>query len=108
MRNGLGALEESAQIQITDIVARAVVIDVVGDVGLSAEQGLFLGGLDALCAREETAGGDAGVGEGGVVGAAVEFFGDPVEAGVVGEVLKGKTGGRGQQTSELEWCVAGD
>ena len=101
--DGLGVEQVRLVVQVVDVVADQVVVDVVGDAGLAAEHDGLLGRLDLLGAREDTARGDAVLDEGGVVGAAAELGGDGV--GVVGavEVLKlllDSTGARG--TGQVE------
>ncbi|GJD00535.1 hypothetical protein ColKHC_09360 [Colletotrichum higginsianum] len=86
--DGLCVDEVGVVVEVVDVVADEVVVDVVGDAGLAAEErGLGLG-LDALGAREEAAGRDAVLDEGGVVGAAVELGGHVAAALGLEELLK--------------------
>lgn len=84
-------------VQIRDIVALLVVVDVVGDAGFPAKQLGLVGRLEDLGAREEPTGGDAVLDEGGVVGAAAERGGDKGLAvgAVVGFKLLFDGGGAG-------------
>lgn len=75
-------------VEVVDVVTNLVVVDVVGDTGLAAEELGLLVGLETLGTGEETAGGDAVLDEGGVVGAAAELGGDVVDAVAVVELLE--------------------
>ena len=99
--DALGVEQVSLVVEVVDVVARQVVVLVVRLAGLAAEQLCLLLRLDNLGAGKETAGGDAVLDEGGVVGAAAELGG--YERGVVArvELLKlllnlGRAGGAGQ------------
>lgn len=74
--------QERLGVQIREVVPGPMVVGVVRDARLAAEQGRLFLGLDPLGAREEPAGGDAVPDEGGVVGAAVEGGRDVGEAAV--------------------------
>ena len=74
--------------EIVNVVAGLVVVHVVGDARLAAEEHGFLGGLDDLGAGEEASGWDAVLEEGGVVGAAGEDGRDGWEAFLGEEVLE--------------------
>jgi hypothetical protein len=86
--NGLGVDEESLLVEVVDIIANLVVVDVVSDTSLTAELLGLLLGLELLGAGEETAGGNAVLDEGGVVGAAAEFRGDVAKTLGLEEALK--------------------
>lgn len=86
--DGLGVEQVGVVVEVGDVVAGLVVVDVVGDTRLAAEEDGLLGRLDLLGAGEETARGDAVLDEGGVVGAAGELGRDGGLAGGAEEVLE--------------------
>lgn len=86
--DGLGVDEESLLVEVVDIVANLVVVDIVSDTSLAAKLLGLLLGLELLGAGEETAGGNAVLDEGGVVGAAAELGGDVAETLGLEEALK--------------------
>lgn len=99
--NGLRVEQEGVHGQVVDGVADLVVVDVVGDADLAAEQRGLLLRLGHLGAREEAARRDAVLDEGRVVGAAREFRGDRRAALGLVEVFKVllddvRAGGAGQ------------
>lgn len=86
--DGLAVEQEGLLVEVGDVIAGEMVVDIVGNTDLAAEEDRLLRGLDLLSAGEETARGDAVLDKGGVVGAAAELGGDG--GGTVGaeEVLK--------------------
>lgn len=88
MGNGLGVDEEGLPVEVVNSVADLVIVDVVRDTSLTAEELLLGLGLGDLSTGEETAGGDAVLDEAGVVGAARELGGDRGGALGLVEVLK--------------------
>ena len=98
--NSLGVPLESIQRQVGDVVASLVVVDVVSNTNLAAEEFELLLSLDDFSTSEETARSDSAVQETGVVAAAAEVRGDGVEAVGREEVLEedfrlSATGGAG-------------
>ncbi|TKW49502.1 hypothetical protein CTA1_1339 [Colletotrichum tanaceti] len=101
--DGLCVDEVGVVVEVVDVVAGLVVVDVVGDAGLAAKEGGLGLGLDALGAREEPAGRDAVLDEGGVVGAPVELGGHVAAAPRLEELLKvllDDVGARGAREAE--------
>lgn len=86
--NGLGVDEESLLVEVVDVVANLVVVDIVSDTSLTTELLGLLLGLELLGASEETAGGNTVLDECGVVGAAAELGGDVAETLGLEEALK--------------------
>lgn len=87
VRNGLGAHLERGQVEVGDVVAGAVVINVVRNAGLAAEELLLGFRLKDFSACEKPARGDARVQKGPVVGAAVEIGGHERLVRLVFEVI---------------------
>lgn len=87
VRNGLGAHVKRDQVEIGYVVAGAVVIDVVRNASLAAEELLLSIRLENFSAREEPARGNACVQKGAVVGAAVEIGGHERLLRLVFEVI---------------------
>lgn len=88
VRNGLRVGQEGLLVEVFDGVTSRVVVRVEGNARLAAEESSFLFRLEFLGAGEETAGGDAVLEEGGVVGAAAEDGGNVVELLAVEEVFE--------------------
>lgn len=78
--NALCVEHERIVSKVVDGVADLVVVDVVRDARLTAEHLDLLLCLEDFRAREETAGGNAVLDEGGVVGPAAELRGDVAPA----------------------------
>ena len=98
--NSLGVPLESIQRQVGDVVASLVVVDVVSNTNLAAEEFELLLSLDDFSTSEETARSDSTIEETGVIAAATEVRGDRVEAVGREEVLEedfrlGAAGGAG-------------
>ena len=98
--NSLGVPLESIQRQVGDVVASLVVVDVVSNTNLAAEEFELLLSLDDFSTSEETARSDSTIEETGVIAAATEVRGDRVEAVGREEVLEedfrlSATGGTG-------------
>lgn len=87
MRDGLGAHPEHGQVEVGHVVTGAVVVDVVRNACLPAEESLLGIRLDHLSAREEPARGDPRVQKGPVVGSAVEVRRHERLLGLVFEVI---------------------
>lgn len=86
--NGLGVDEEGVEVEVVNVVASLVVVDVVRDADLAAEELVLLLRLEDLGSGEETAGRDAVLDERRVVGAARELGRDRVLALGCVEVLE--------------------
>lgn len=86
--DALGVQKVRVVRKVVDGVANLVVVDVVRDTRLTAEQLNLLLRLEDLGASEETARGNAVLNEGGVVGAAAELGGDVAPALRLIELLK--------------------
>lgn len=87
VRDGLGAHPERGQVEVGHVVAGAVVVDVVRNACLPAEEPLLGICLGHLGAREEPARGDPRVQKGPVVGSAVEVRRHERLLGLVFEVI---------------------
>lgn len=86
--DGLGVDEEGLLVEVVDIVANLVVVDIVSDTSLATELLGLLLGLELFGAGEETAGGNTVLDESGVVGAAAELGGNVAETLGLEEALK--------------------
>lgn len=86
--DALGVEQVGLLVEVLDVVAGKMVVDVVGNTGLAAKElGLMLG-LELLGTGEETSRGDAVLDESGVVGSAAELSGDRGLAVGLEELLK--------------------
>lgn len=86
--DGLGVPLESVPRKVGDVVASLVVINVVRNTSLAAEELSLLLGLDNFSTSEETTRGNTEVEETSVVAAAAEVGGDRVKTIVGEEVLE--------------------
>jgi hypothetical protein len=98
--NSLGVPLESVQSKVGDVVPSLVIVDVVSNTNLAAEEFKLFLSLDNLSTSEETARSDAAIQETGVVAAAAEVRRNGVEAVGGEEVLEedfrfGAAGGAG-------------
>ena len=64
VRGALGIHEPCVVVEVVDIVADFVVVDIESDTRLSAPEARFTFGLDLLGTGKETSGGDANIDEG--------------------------------------------
>lgn len=87
MRDGLGAHLERCQIEVGYVIPCAVVVDVVRNAGLAAEEFLLGFRLEDLGAREKPARRNSRVQKRPVVGAAVKIGGHERFVGLVFEVI---------------------
>jgi hypothetical protein len=87
-RDSLSVPLESIQRQVSDVVASLVVVDIISNADLAAEEFELLLRLNDLSTGEQTARSDPAIEETGVVAAAAEVRGDRVEAVGGEEVLE--------------------